>query len=411
MLGTAHRRRTTCRLCGSRSLVKALPMAATPVGDAYLPISRAAEHQETYPLDVWLCLDCGLAQLVDVVDPELLYVDYLYHTSVSLGLVEHFRRYAGEVLERVNPAPGGLVVDIGSNDGSLLEAFRQRGMSVLGVDPARDAASAANERGIETLNTFFDAALAKTLRRERGAAALITANNVFANLDDLGDICAGILELLATNGCFVMETSYVGAVLDHMLVETVFHEHLSYFSVRPLVRFFQQVGLEVIDARLQPTKGGSLRLTMQRWGGGRPVDRSVSDLLMAEEEKGIHCVEAFTTLARHLARLKGELRQLLLDEKAAGRTIAGYGASVGVVTLLYEWDLHGILDFLVDDHSRKHNTVSPGMHIPVYSSEALYNRHADRVLVLAWHYAKPIMQKHPQFAGNWIIPLPEVRRA
>jgi SAM-dependent methyltransferase len=386
-------------------------MPATPVGDAYVPADRAGVRQETYPLDVWLCLDCGLAQLIDVVDPKLLYVDYVYHTSVSLGLVEHFRRYAGDVVDRIRPLQGSLVVDIGSNDGSLLAAFQDLGMRGLGVDPARDVARVANDRGIETLNTFFNLELARALRRERGPAAIITANNVFANLDDLKDICAGIVELLAPDGVFIMETSYVGAVLEHMLVETIFHEHLSYFSLGPLVPFFHRVGLEVIDAQLQPTKGGSLRLTMQHAGGSRHVGPSVAEVLATERATGVHTPEPFAKMATHLARVKQDLRRALHDLKSAGKTIAGYGASVGVVTLLYDWELHGIVDFLVDDHVRKQNTFSPGQHIPVHAPQALYDRRIDAIVILAWQYADPIMQKHPRFTGEWIIPLPEVRRA
>ncbi len=385
-------------------------MPATPVGDAYVSGDRLAETQPTYPLDVWLCRDCGLAQLVDVVDPELLYVDYVYHTSVSLGLVEHFQHYAEDVVARIQPPPGALVVDLGSNDGSLLQAFRSCGMRVLGIDPARDVARVANERGIETLNTFFSAALANKLRQERGPATLITANNVFANLDDLQDICAGIVAWLAPDGVFVMETSYVAAVLEHTLVETIFHEHLSYFSLGPLIPFFRRVGMEVIDAQRQPTKGGSLRLTMQRLGAGRPVGRSVAEVLAAERDAGIHTPMPFEKMGRHLARIKVDVQRTLRGLKAAGKKVAGYGASVGAVTLLYDWELKGTLDFLVDDHVRKQNTFSPGQHIPVFAPQSLYDRHADAVLILAWHYAEPIMRKHPHFTGEWIVPLPEVRR-
>lgn len=410
MDNAAHRRRRDCRLCGSEQMINALPMPATPVGDAYVPADRITEPQATYPLDVWLCRDCGLAQLVDVVDPEVLYVDYVYHTSVSLGLIEHFQRYAAEIVATVQPPSGALAVDIGSNDGSLLQAFRSFGLRVLGVDPARDVAHMANDRGIETLNNFFNLALAKEILRERGPATVITANNVFANLDDLEDICAGIVGLLAPNGVFVMETSYVAAVLENMLVETIFHEHLSYFSLGPLVPFFHRVGLEVIDAQLQPTKGGSLRLTMQRHGAGRAVGDSVAAVLTAERDAGIHTLAPFEKMRRHLARIKGDLQRTLRELKAAGKTVAGYGASVGAVTLLYDWELKGVVDFLVDDHSRKQNTFSPGQHIPVFAPQSLYERHADAVLILAWHYAEPIMRKHPQFEGEWIVPLPEVRR-
>lgn len=411
MNGSPHRRRDTCRLCGSKSLTLVLPMPATPVGDAYVPADRLGERQAVFPLDVWLCGDCGLAQLIDVVDPEVLYTDYVYHTAVSLGLVDHFRRYATAVCEHLGLPRGGLVIDVGSNDGSLLQAFQERGMRVLGVDPARDVARLANERGVETINTFFDSGVAASVKDGHGSASLITANNVFANLDDLRDVCAGVRDLLAPDGVFVVETSYVGAVLEHMLVETIFHEHLSYFSLAPLVAFFRGVGLEVIDAGRQPTKGGSLRVFVQRQGGPRRVAASVGEVLASEREAGLHTAAPFHRMREHLTRVRSELRDVLARVKAAGGTVAGYGASVGVVTLLYEWELQGILEFLVDDHTRKQATFSPGQHIPVHAPTALYDRRVDAVLVLAWHYAAPIMKKHEAFAGEWIIPLPEVRRS
>ena len=282
-------------------------------------------------------------------------------------------------------------------------------MTVLGIDPARDVAKVANERGIETLNTFFNASIARQLRKERGPATIITANNVFANLDNLDDICAGILELLAPDGVFIMETSYLGDVVENTLVETVFHEHISYFSVKPLVPFFQRMGMEVIEAQRQPTKGGSIRLTMQCAGGKRPVAASVAEVIADEDKLGLHAPAVFKTMFEKLAGVKMDLLRQL--DRLQGNTVAGYGASVGVVTLLYEWELAGRLSFIVDDNERKQGTFSPGQHIPVYAPQALYDRKADAVLVLAWNYADPIMKKHPQFRGKFIIPLPEVRIA
>ena len=411
MNSATHSRRDTCRLCGSPHLELVLPLAATPVGDAYVPAAHLDKPQETYPLDLWLCRTCGLAQLIDIVDPSILYVEYVYYTSISLGLVEHFNSYANDVWNRIQPPAGSLVVDVGSNDGTLLRAFQEKGHRVLGIDPARDVAERANQRGVETLNLFFSAQLARELRKERGPASILTANNVFANVDNLEDMCQGILELLAPDGVFVMETSYLGPVVEDCLLETVFHEHLSYFSLKPLIPFFKRMGMEVIEARRQPTKGGSLRLTMQRTGAPRTVSATVAEVLAYEEALGLHTPEAFHHLATRLAQVKTQLLEKLRALKRDGKTIAGYGASVGVVTLLYEWELDGLVSFLVDDHARKQDTFSPGQRIPVYSSDALYNRPVDVVLVLAWNYAAPIMAKHPKFHGNFIIPLPEVRLA
>jgi predicted TPR repeat methyltransferase len=206
-----------------------------------------------------------------VINPEILYGNYLYQTSISLGLVEHFRTYAEEVVRQVAPVPNALVLDIGSNDGSLLKAFKDHGLRVLGVDPAREIARKATESGVETIADFFTAKLAREIRKKHGPAAIITANNVFANIDHLADVAAGIRELLAQDGVFVFETSYLLDVLQKSLLETFFHEHLCYFSVRPLEAFFRRNGMELFDVKRVATKGGSIRGFAQLGGGPRKV--------------------------------------------------------------------------------------------------------------------------------------------
>ncbi len=411
-MSATHRRRDTCRLCGAAQLEMVLPMAATPVGDAYISAEYLDKPQEIFPLDLWLCRNCGLAQLAEVVDPEVLYVEYPYLTSISLGLPEHFRQYAKEVLGRIEPPQGALVVDIGSNDGSLLKAFGDCGMRVLGIDPARDASRLANQRGIETLTGFFSGDLGRRLRLERGPAAVITANNVFANIDNVDDLIEGVRAWLAPDGVFVFETSYLSDVIEKTLVETIFHEHLSYFSLKPLQHFFQRSSMELIDVQRVSTKGGSIRCTVQLAGGKRRVAPSISETISYENQIGVHAPEAFNRLRARLDTVKSDLLRVLRDLKAHGKTLAGYGASVGVVTLLYELELCELLDFLVDDNTRKQNTFTPGHHIPVFAPHAIYDRKVDALLILAWAYAEPIMTKHPAFlqsGGEFIIPLPEVK--
>src|SRR6266516_5145523 len=190
-------RRDTCRLCGGTNRELVLPLEATPIGEAYVPAGGLNEPQQRYPMDLFLCRSCGHAEFPDVINPEILYGNYLYQTSISLGLVEHFRKYAEDVVRQVAPAPNRLVLDIGSNDGSLLKAFKERGLRVLGVDPAREIARRATESGVETIADFFTAKLAQEIRKKHGPAAIVTANNVFANIDNLADVAAGIRELLA----------------------------------------------------------------------------------------------------------------------------------------------------------------------------------------------------------------------
>ena len=405
-------RRTTCRLCGGSELQPVLPIPATPPGDHYVSAEELAAEQPAYPLDIVLCAQCGLSQLAFTVQPDILYGRYSYVSSVSLGLNEHFQSYAREVLGRINPARKSLVIDIGSNDGSLLRAFQNEGMSVLGIDPAEEIAQKATEAGIETWTGYFSTDLAGKIRGRRGTASIITANNVTANVDDLPGFMAGVRSLLAPDGVFILESSYLLDVIEKSLVETVFHEHLSYYSVRPLESFFQQAGLQLIDVQRVPTKGGSIRCTVQIAGAMRPVSRSVTDLIELEIRAGLYRAETFAEYGVRMEAVKNTLQTVLRDLRAQRKTIAGYGASVGVTTLLYLFDLGQSLDFIADDNPGKQGKFSPGHHIPVLSSSALYERNPDYVLILAWAYAGPIMKKHRAFClggGRFIVPLPEVK--
>jgi SAM-dependent methyltransferase len=405
-------RRSTCRLCGGSDRALVLPLEPTPSGEDYLPADQLDLPQERFPMDLFLCRTCGHAEFPDVINPDLLYRNYKYQTSLSLGLVEHFGRYAASVLDAVHPAPGSLVMDVGSNDGSLLKFFRQRGHRVLGVDPATAIAQKATADGIETLPTYFTAQRAQELRAQRGPAAILTANNVFANIDNLADFASGVREMLAPDGVFVFETSYLLEVLAKTLLETFFHEHLSYFSVKPLQAYFRRHGLELFDVHHVPTKGGSIRGFVQRAGAARPVTPAVAAQIALEDQAGLGLPQTYQAFHDRVKNIRATLHNLLGDWKKQGKIIAGYGASVGVTTLLFQFDLGHLLDFLVDDNPVRHGLHSPGHHLPVLPSAELYSRGANCVLVLAWAYFDPIRKKHQRFAdlgGHFVLPLPEVR--
>jgi SAM-dependent methyltransferase len=404
--------RTTCRLCDSGDLAVVLALTPTPPGDHYVTGDALHLPQPAYPMTLVMCGQCGLAQLPDVVDPELLYRNYIYNTSISLGLVRHFDQYAAAVLERVPVNPQSLVIDIGSNDGTLLRAFKDRGMRVLGVDPARDVARAATEAGLETLPAFFSATLAADLRRDFGPAAVVTANNVFANVDDLHDFVEGVRRLLAPGGVFVFETGYFPDLVRHRIIDNIYQEHLSYYSVKPLQQFFPRHGMRLVAVDHEATKGGSIRGFVQLADQGSSLTTGMLPALIEQETAGgfdrpdrlRYFSDTVETLRIGLAALVGELR-------ARGRTLAGYGASVGVTTLLYYFDLGTALSFLVDDNPVRHGRFTPGHHIPVLPSDALYDRRPDDVLLLAWRYAEPIMNRHERYrqgGGRFIRPLPEV---
>lgn len=403
--------RETCRLCESRHLDLVIKLTPTPPANAFVPVDRAHHLQPEYPLDVFLCKGCGHVQLLDVVNPEILFRDYVYVSSTSPVFVEHFRSYADSILQATRLPEGALVVEIGSNDGILLKCFRARGMRVLGVDPARDIAERSTRDGIETLATFFTADLASRIRAERGQASVVLANNVFAHIDDLSGVAEGICELLAPDGIFVFEVSYLLDVIQKTLFDTIYHEHLSYHSVKPLRAFFPRHGLELVDVERVTPHGGSLRGTAQLAGGPRPVAESIARLIVQEDGIGLDRPETFQAFAANIERVRSQLRTLLRGLKQQGKSIAGYGAPAKATTLLYHFDLGGVLDFIVDDSPLKQNLYSPGHHLPVLPSSSIYERRPDFLLILAWNFASSIMKNNEWFrelGGHFIIPLPEM---
>jgi hypothetical protein len=398
-------------MCGNRNLDLVFQLAPSPIGDAYVAASRREQPQESFPIDLYLCRDCGLAQLRDVIAPEILYGDYLYVTSSSMGLAEHFREYAEEVLEKVRPR-GALVVDIGSNDGILLRFFQQKGLRVLGIEPAQHIARDANAAGIETLPEFFTPALAEQVRAKYGPAAIITANNVFANIDDLTTMATGVRKLLDADGVFIFESYYLADLVRNMVFDFIYHEHLSSFSVKPVQSFFARMGMELIDVTRVPTKGGSLRFTTQLAGGPRRVQPSVAAHIQLENEMGLYQAETYAAFAAKVDGLKRRTCELLSELKSQGKSIAGFGASVTGTTLIYHFGLGRFLDYLVDDNPAKQGTYSPGLHLPVLPSAALQERKPDCVLMLAWRFAAPIIKKNQAYldqGGRFIVPVPEVK--
>lgn len=403
--------RSSCRLCGSAELELVLPLGPTPLADAYVAQQHLSIEQKLYPLDLHLCLDCGLAQLLEVVHADAVYVDYIYETTSSLGLIDHFDRYAEEVIARLGLSGNELVLDIGSNDGTLLSSFKQRGMQVQGVDPARQIAENATNAGIPTRAAFFTADVAKEIVAERGNASLVTANNIFANVDELDSMVEAIKHMLRPDGVFVFESFYLPDLIEHMVFDFIYHEHLSAFSVVPLKRFFERLGMNLFDAQRVPTKGGSLRYYVQN-GTSRPSTDSLLALVELEQKAGIQKVDTFAKFFDRIQHAKSECSALIHQILSRGESIAGYGASATTTTLLYHFGLTDSLTFIADDYRVKHNLFSPRAHIPVLPSDALYTRNPNYVLILAWRYYEPILRRHPQFleqGGKFIVPLPELK--
>jgi hypothetical protein len=387
-------------------------LAATPVGDLYLPADRHPERLELLPLDVFQCGTCGHVQLCSVIDPEYLYRQYIYTTSSSLGLPEHFLAYAKTVCQKLGLRTGGLVVEIGSNDGTMLRGFQRQGMRVVGVDPAKEIAARATEEGVPTVNDFFTVELAKAIVTEHGRADLFIANNVLANVPSPRDIFVGVMELLGKDGVIVFETGYLRYLAEDCVFDNIYHEHIDYYSIRPLVSFFEELGLQLFDVDVSDSKGSSIRCYVQQRSGKRMVTPVVAELCERELTKGYGSPAPYAALSKKLDQTKASLRGILKDLKANGKTVAGFGASVGVTTVLYHFELAGLVDYLLDDNTTRQGLFSPGLGLEVKSPSILAGpERPDVVLLLAWRYAKPITRKYQPYAamgGRFLTLLPEI---
>jgi hypothetical protein len=404
--------RRTCRLCGKKNLTNVLHLEASPLPDEYVTAGRIKKAQPRFPLDLMLCKTCGHVQLKVVVYPEIIYQDYLYQTTSSLGLVNHFNQYAYSTISEIRPQKNSLIVDIGSNDGTFLKAFKDKNMRVLGVDPAVDIAKEATNEGIETIPEMFTPNLAKTILGKYGPANIITANNLYANIDNLDELTRGVKILLSSDGVFMIESFYLLDLIKNMVFDFIYHEHLSYFTVKPIKEYFKKHGMKLIDVKHSPTKGGSLRITVQHVNGSRKVSSSVQKMLTFESKFGIHDYNTYKSFGKRIIHAKNMLLRLLKRLKSQGKSIAGYGASATSTTLIYHFKLQKILSFLVDDYNRKQNTYSPGCHIPVVSSSEVLVRRPDYIVILAWRYIEPILEKNKEYlnsGGKFIVPLPKLK--
>lgn len=406
------RRRSTCRLCGSAELELVLALAPTPPANAFVPPERRHEAQARFPLDVFFCRGCTHLQLLDVVDPATLFENYVYASGTSPVFVRHFEEYAEAMLARLGPKREGLVVDVGSNDGTLLRSFAKAGCRVLGIDPAREIARAATEAGIETLPEFLNPGIASRIVRERGYASIVTANNVFAHIDDLGSVVDSVRTMLEPGGLFAFEVSYLVDVVEKVLFDTIYHEHLDYHAVRPLVGFLERHGMQLVAAERVPSHGGSLRGIAQIAGGNRAVEDSVAAALGVEASKRLEQPDTYRDLGRRIDAVGRELKALLVRLRSEGKRLAAFGAPAKATTLMYQFGIGPeLVDFVVDDSPLKQGLFTPGMHIPVVSSAALAERPPDYVVVLAWNFAPSIIAKNDAFrkgGGRFIVPLPTV---
>jgi SAM-dependent methyltransferase len=399
-----------CRASGSANLETVLDLGRTPLANRLLTAEQLGEPEPTYPLKLVFCPDSALAQITETVPPEQLFGQYLYFSSFSDTMLEHARRLVGELIERRGLTADSRVVEVASNDGYLLQYYRQRGVPVLGIEPAENVAEVARrERGIETLNEFFGRDLARRLADEGQRADVIHAHNVMAHVADLPGFVDGLATLLKPDGVACVEAPYVHETIRTLQFDQVYHEHLCYFGATSMQRLLERHGLTLIDVSLQPIHGGSLRYLIQHRDHAE-AGPSVAEWLDRERQLGMTESAYYRDFAARVHQLKADLTQLLNRLKSNGDSIAVYGASAKGATLLNYFGVGSqTLDFVADRSPHKQGRFTPGTHLPIVDPDQLTQRRPDYCLLLTWNFRDEILaqqQAYRDAGGKFIVPLP-----
>jgi len=403
-----------CRSCDAPDLEVVLSLGRTPLANALLTREQLSLPESRYPLDLAFCSRCALVQITETVPPAELFGDYLYFSSYSDTMLRHAQTLVDRLAVERRLTGTGLVIEIASNDGYLLQYYQQRGIPVLGIEPARNVARVAVERGVPTLCDFFGIELARHLRRRGQQADVLHAHNVLAHVADLNGVVQGMESVLKDDGVVVIEVPYVKDLLDHCEFDTIYHEHLCYFSLTALDALFRRHGLVVEDVERIPIHGGTLRLFAGKAATAKP-STAVTALLADEAGWGVRSVETYRKFGARVEALKSSLKSMLKGLKQRGGRIAAYGAAAKGSTLL---NYAGIgletLDFVVDRSPHKQGRFMPGVHLPIYPPERLLEEMPEHVLLLTWNFADEILEQQAAYrklGGRFIIPVPEVKVA
>jgi len=400
-----------CRACGDPGLVRLLELGELPLANALLSAADLVREEPRYPLTLAFCPRCTLVQIEETVDPEVLFGTYLYFSSFSETMLQHAREEALHLAARRRLGPGSLVVEIASNDGYLLKNFVAMGVPVLGIEPAGNIAAAAEASGVRTENSFFGLELARRLRAEGVRADVVIANNVLAHVADLDGTASGIATILAGDGLAAIEFPYVGDMIDAVEFDTIYHEHLCYFSLHAVSAVFARHGLSVTDVERHPIHGGSLRIYLER--AGNDVSAAVRRLLDEESARGMNAARFYEDFAARVKSLGRDLVGELRKRKAAGQTLAAYGASAKGSTLMNAFGIGvELLDFVADRSTVKQGRYTPGNHVPIVGPEALMEKRPDAVLLLTWNFADEIFRQQAAYlnaGGTFVVPIPSVR--
>jgi SAM-dependent methyltransferase len=397
-----------CRICGNEKLHTFLKLGKTALANSF--VKDITKKEQKFPLNVVFCEDCGLVQLDYIVPPEVMFKDYLYFSSTSATIVRHFAEYAREI-HRNFTKPDDLVVEIASNDGVLLKNLVGKNVRILGVEPAENVAKVAQDAGVETLVTFFNVFTSKFIEAKYGQAAVITGNNVFAHVGDLHEFVRGMKSLLAPDGVVIIEVPYLIDFYEKKAFDTIYHEHLAVYSLKPLINLFAKHDMELFDVKRQAVQGGSIRFYVQHKGGKRKVSTNVGQLLEKEEQLGLHDLLAYMEFSNEVEDIKKKLLTMLKGFKSEGKKIAAYGAAAKGNTLLQYFGITtDLIEFIADKNKAKIGLLTPGTHIPVVGVEKIMQEKPDYLLILPWNLTGEIIVQQSEFqrsGGKFVIPIPE----
>lgn len=400
-----------CRACKKRDIEKIISLGPTPNANSYLHKNRIDSEEYYYPLDVYFCNSCYFLQLGHEIMPEILFEDYVYVSGTSPVFIKHFEKYADEITHKLALNKNSLVIDIGSNDGTLLSFFKKNGMKVLGVEPVKKIALTAQKKGIKSVIKFFNISTAKFIKLKYGRADVICANNTFAQISDLDSLLKGVDELLSAEGVFVIEVPYVVDMLQKGYFDLIYHEHHSFPAVYPLSVLLGRYKMEIFDVEKIPVHGGTIRVFVKRKSSNRKIEKSVDKFINREIKLKLNQKVTYINFFINVHKNKLKLLILLNRLKEKNKIIAGYGAPAKANTLLNLCNIGpDMLDFIIDDSSWKQDLFTPGKRIPIVSSDKLYKNPPDYLLILAWNFADSIMEMHKEYkkrGGKFIIPFPK----